>query len=110
MATKTRMPTTTIARLLLIAFALACLAPTVLAAGGTDAPWNSTIVSVAGWFTGNTGKMIITIGFAFAVYGIVFSEGGTVWRKVGYASLGAGVFGVIGNLMDKFMGGGGVLV
>ncbi len=110
MIPKTPMPTKTTARLLLIALALICLAPTVFATGGTDAPWNSTLESVVGWFTGNTGKLIITIGFMFAIYGLVFSEGGSVWRKIGIASLAAAIFGFSANLLDKFMGGGGVLL
>lgn len=79
-------------------------------ASGTEAPWNGPVKTVADWLTGPTAKLIGLIALALAAYGLMFAEGGAVWRKVGLAGLGIAIVVALPNIAEGLFGSGGALV
>ncbi len=77
---------------------------------GQAAPWDAALQTVVGWLTGPTASFVIIIAAALAIYGLFFSEGGNVWRKLGYVGFGAALLGVIANVVSSLFAGGAALL
>lgn len=77
---------------------------------GTAAPWDTAFQIFVDWLTGTSARLLIIIAAAIALYGLMFAEGGSVWRRFGYVGFAAAALGVITNIVDQIFGTGGALL